>query len=92
MSPKSTHDSGRPFTPIKLKLRKPVPSDIEVAQESDLKPISLIAEELGLLPEELEFYGPYKAKIKLEALDRLKNVPNGRYIDVTAITPTPPRR
>ena len=89
MSPKSTHDSGRPFTPIKLKLRKPVPSDIEVAQESDLKPISLIAEELGLLPEELEFYGPYKAKIKLEALDRLKNVPNGRYIDVTAITPTP---
>ena len=40
-------------------------------------------------PEELEFYGPFKAKIKLEILERLKDAPNGKYIDVTAITPTP---
>lgn len=79
----------RTFTSIPLKLRRPVPSDIEIAQESDIKPISVVAEELGILPEELELYGPYKAKVKLEILDRLKNVPDGKYIDVTAITPTP---
>jgi formyltetrahydrofolate synthetase len=79
----------RPFTPIALKLRRPVPSDIEIAQESDIKPISQVAEELGILPEELELYGPYKAKVKLEILERLKDVPDGKYIDVTAITPTP---
>ena len=84
-----TEVSRRPFTPIKLKLKSPVPSDIEIAQDSDLKPITQIAEELGLLPEELELYGPYKAKVKLEVLERLKDVPNGKYIDVTAITPTP---
>ncbi len=79
----------RPFQATKLKLRKPVPSDIDIAQESDLKPISQITEELGLLPDEVEFYGPYKAKVKLEVLDRLKDVPAGKYVDVTAITPTP---
>ncbi|MCE1254500.1 MAG: formate--tetrahydrofolate ligase [Anaerolineae bacterium] len=80
---------ARPFTPITLKRVSPVPSDIEIAQASELKPINQVAEELGLLPEEIEFYGPYKAKVKLEVLDRLKNVPDGKYIDVTAITPTP---
>jgi len=77
------------FTPIRLKLIKPVPSDIEIAQDSDLKPISLIAEELGLNPDEIEFYGPVKAKVKLGVLDRLKDKPDGVYVDVTAITPTP---
>jgi methylenetetrahydrofolate dehydrogenase (NADP+) / methenyltetrahydrofolate cyclohydrolase / formyltetrahydrofolate synthetase len=77
------------FSPIPLKLKTPVPSDIEIAQDSDLKPISLIAEELGLLPDEIEFYGPVKAKVKLEVLERLKNKPDGIYVDVTAITPTP---
>jgi methylenetetrahydrofolate dehydrogenase (NADP+)/methenyltetrahydrofolate cyclohydrolase/formyltetrahydrofolate synthetase len=79
----------REFTPIKLNLRTPVPSDIEIAQEVELKPIAQVAEELGLLPDEIEFYGPYKAKVKLEVLDRLKDQPDGIYIDVTAITPTP---
>jgi methylenetetrahydrofolate dehydrogenase (NADP+) / methenyltetrahydrofolate cyclohydrolase / formyltetrahydrofolate synthetase len=77
------------FTPTKLKLVRPVPSDIDIAQASDIKPISQVAEEAGILPEELEFYGPYKAKVKLEILKRLKDRPNGKYIDVTAITPTP---
>jgi len=45
-----------------------------------------VAEEAGILPEELEFYGPYKAKVKLEVLKRLQDRPNGKYIDVTAIT------
>lgn len=79
----------RKFTPTKLNLRTPVPSDIEIAQEAELKPIAQIAEELGLLPDEIEFYGPYKAKVKLEVLDRLRDVSDGMYVDVTAITPTP---
>ncbi len=79
----------KPFTPTKLNRVVPVPADIDIAQSGTLKPISMVAEELGVLPEELELYGPYKAKVKLEILDRLKDVPDGKYIDVTAITPTP---
>jgi methylenetetrahydrofolate dehydrogenase (NADP+)/methenyltetrahydrofolate cyclohydrolase/formyltetrahydrofolate synthetase len=77
------------FIPIKLKLLHPVPSDIDIAQASDIKPISQVADEVGILPSELEFYGPFKAKVKLEILDRLKDIHNGKYVDVTAITPTP---
>jgi formyltetrahydrofolate synthetase len=77
------------FTPTKLKLVRPVPSDIDIAQASDTKPITQIADELGIREDELELYGPYKAKVKLEILERLKDRPNGKYVDVTAITPTP---
>ena len=77
------------FIPTKLKLRKPIPSDIEIAQEAEIEPISRVAVAAGILPNELEFYGPYKAKIRLEILDRLDDLPNGKYVDVTAITPTP---
>ena len=77
------------FKPIRLNQKNPVPSDIEIAQSAELKPISKIAEELGLFTDELEQYGPYKAKVKLEVLKRLKDKPDGKYIDVTAITPTP---
>jgi methylenetetrahydrofolate dehydrogenase (NADP+)/methenyltetrahydrofolate cyclohydrolase/formyltetrahydrofolate synthetase len=79
----------RPFRPTPLKRVNPVPSDIEIAQAAELKPVKVVAEELGLLPEELELHGDYKAKVKLEVLERLKDVPDGKYIDVTAITPTP---
>jgi formyltetrahydrofolate synthetase len=89
MSSSHSQSSIRSFTPIQLKRRTPVPSDIDIAQESDIKPIQQVAEELGLLPDEIEFYGPYKAKVRLEVLDRLKDTPDGKYIDVTAITPTP---
>ena len=77
------------FKATKLKLVRPVPSDIDIAQASKIKPITQIAAELGIRENELELYGPYKAKVKLEILERLKNRPNGKYIDVTAITPTP---
>ena len=77
------------FTPTPLNLRTPVPSDIDIAQEATLKPISLIAEEVGIQEDELILYGPHKAKVSLSLLERLKNRPNGKYIDVTAITPTP---
>ncbi|MBE0683769.1 MAG: formate--tetrahydrofolate ligase [Anaerolineales bacterium] len=77
------------FQPTKLKLVRPVPSDIDIAQAGKLKPILQIASELGIKESELELFGPYKAKIKLEILERLARRPNGKYIDVTAITPTP---
>src|SRR5919106_2784831 len=77
------------FVPTKLKLLRPVPSDIEIAQAGKLKPILQIASELGIRENELELYGPYKAKVKLEILNRLAKRQNGKYIDVTAITPTP---
>ncbi len=89
MCASTTFPGLRRFTPTKIKRRVPVPSDIEIAQEAELKPITQIAEEVGLLPSELELYGSYKAKVKLEVLERLKDVPDGVYIDVTAITPTP---
>jgi formyltetrahydrofolate synthetase len=78
-----------PYKPIKLKLLRPVPSDIEIAQAVTPKPVALIAEEVGLKTSELVFHGDKKAKVRLEALDRLKGRKNGKYIDVTAITPTP---
>ena len=79
----------RRFTPTKVDRKFPVPSDIEIAQAVDLKKVQVIAEEVGLLPEELELHGDFKAKVRLSVLDRLKDVPDGKYIDVTAITPTP---
>ena len=77
------------ITPTPLKLLDPVPSDIDIAQAATLKPIAQVAEEIGLLPEELELYGTHKAKVQLAVRDRLADRPNGKYIDVTAITPTP---
>jgi methylenetetrahydrofolate dehydrogenase (NADP+)/methenyltetrahydrofolate cyclohydrolase/formyltetrahydrofolate synthetase len=79
----------RPFQATPLKLRRPVPGDIDIAQEASLKRILRVAEECGIRPDEIEFYGPYKAKIKLEILERLKDRPDGKYVDVTAVTPTP---
>jgi formyltetrahydrofolate synthetase len=70
-------------------LRIPVPSDIDIAQAATPLPISQIAAEAGILPDELELYGKSKAKVHLSVRDRLKNAPNGKYIVVTAITPTP---
>jgi formyltetrahydrofolate synthetase len=66
-----------------------VPSDIEIAQAATPLPIDQIAAEAGILPDELELYGKTKAKVHLSLRDRLKNSPNGKYIVVTAITPTP---
>ena len=70
-------------------LVRPVPSDIEIAQSYEPVPIVKIAKQLGLLPDELEAFGTAKAKVRLTVLDRLRDLPNGFYVDVTAITPTP---
>ena len=63
--------------------------DLEIARGVSLKPIEEIAAAFGLLPDELEPYGRHKAKIGLHALARLKDRPDGRYICVTGINPTP---
>jgi formate--tetrahydrofolate ligase len=65
-------------------------SDLAIAQQAKLSHIHLIAEQMGLTPDDLDLYGsPYVAKLRLDVLDRLKDRPNAKYIDVTAITPTP---
>jgi formate--tetrahydrofolate ligase len=68
---------------------KKIPSDLEIAQASELKPIIEIARHIGIREDELELYGEHKAKISLSILERLRNKTLGKYIDVTAITPTP---
>ena len=64
-------------------------SDLEIAQAASLKPIKEIAESVGLSEDNLEYYGRYKAKVNLDVLEKLKDRPQAKYIDVTAITPTP---
>ncbi len=68
---------------------KKVPSDLEIAQAAKLKPIMEIAKSIGLKEDELDLYGKWKAKVSLDVLKRLKDNPKTKYIDVTAITPTP---
>lgn len=66
-----------------------VPSDLEIAQKASIKPVGEIASRLDIREEELEPYGKYAAKIDLSLLQRLKDKPDGKFITVTAITPTP---
>jgi formyltetrahydrofolate synthetase len=72
-----------------MKRLNPVPSDLDVAQAAELKPILDIAASLGLSPDDLELFGKYKAKVHLDVLQKFADRPQGKYIDVTAITPTP---
>jgi formate--tetrahydrofolate ligase len=65
-----------------------MPSSLEIAQEAELRPIAEIAEDVNLEPDEYDLYGNYKAKVGLDVLERLKDVPDGKLICVTAITPT----
>ena len=66
-----------------------IPSDIEISRAAKPLPITEVARKAGIQPAELEPYGDVKAKVKLSLLERLAGAPNGKYIDVTAITPTP---
>ncbi|MEE9202331.1 MAG: formate--tetrahydrofolate ligase, partial [Dehalococcoidia bacterium] len=73
-----------------VKIRRPVPSDLEIAQEAELLPITEVAQKAGIQDSELEPYGRYMAKVDYATLlERLKGRPNGKLICVTAITPTP---
>ena len=74
---------------MSVKIVRPVPSDIDVAQAAELRPVVKIATDLGLGEDDLDAFGKYKAKIHLDVLERIKDRPQGRYVDVTAVTPTP---
>ena len=64
-------------------------SDLDIAQAATMKPVLQIAEGVGIREEEMDYFGRWKAKIHLDILQRLNDRPDGKYIDVTAITPTP---
>lgn len=64
-------------------------SDIEIAQETQMRPIIDVAASLGLQDDDIELYGKYKAKVALPVWERLKDRPSGKLVLVTAITPTP---
>ena len=64
-------------------------SSLEIAQDATLRPIADVAADAGIEPDELELYGNYKAKVDLSILERLSDRPDGKIVNVTAITPTP---
>ncbi len=64
-------------------------SDIEIAQAAEMKPIMEIAGDIGLKEDDLELYGKYKAKVKLDVFEKMENEEDGKLVLVTAITPTP---
>lgn len=64
-------------------------TDVEIAQEAQMQHIREIAAKLGLTEDDIELYGKYKAKISLDAWNKVKNGPDGKLVLVTAINPTP---
>jgi hypothetical protein len=77
------------MTYLPLNIESPVPSDLDIAKKQIQKDIKQLANEIHLHNNELELYGTKKAKVKLNVLERLKNAPNGKYVVVSGITPTP---
>jgi len=86
-SPAQTQDGGK----RKLEFKTPVPSDLEIAQSVEARPIYEVARDLGLeWSRDLDLYGRNKAKVHLDVLDRVpKEQKDGNYVVVTGITPTP---
>ncbi|XP_041279839.1 monofunctional C1-tetrahydrofolate synthase, mitochondrial isoform X1 [Onychostruthus taczanowskii] len=74
---------------LKLQPLSPVPSDIEISRAQSPKAVDVLAKEIGLLTDEIEIYGQTKAKVRLSLLERLKDQPDGKYVLVAGITPTP---
>ncbi|XP_077669336.1 monofunctional C1-tetrahydrofolate synthase, mitochondrial isoform X4 [Eretmochelys imbricata] len=74
---------------LKLQPLSPVPSDIEISRGQSPKAVDVLAKEIGLLADEIEIYGQTKAKVRLSLLERLKDQPDGKYVLVAGITPTP---
>ncbi len=72
-----------------IKETRHVPSDIDIVQAHEMKPVKEIMEMIGLTEDDVDYYGKYKAKVHLDVLEKLADRPQGKYIDVTAITPTP---
>jgi len=74
---------NRKVKPLPLIMLEKVPSDIEIAMAQTPKPVAELATEVGVLPNELESYGKYKAKIDLSILDRLAHRKDGKYVIVS---------
>ncbi|XP_074846492.1 monofunctional C1-tetrahydrofolate synthase, mitochondrial isoform X2 [Carettochelys insculpta] len=74
---------------LKLQPLSPVPSDIEISRGQSPKAVDVLAKEIGLLADEIEIYGQTKAKVRLSLLERLKDQPDGKYVLVAGMTPTP---
>lgn len=72
-----------------LELKTPVPSDIEIAQSVEPEHIREVAARAGINEDEIDFFGKHKAKVSLKVLERLHDQPNGKYVVVTGINPTP---
>lgn len=64
-------------------------TDIQIAQEAKMLPITEVAEKIGIMADDLELYGKYKAKLSYELMEKVKNQPNGKLVLVTATNPTP---
>lgn len=65
-------------------------TDLQIAQSAKLRPVIEIAEQLGLGPDDIDLYGsPYIGKVRLDVIEKFKDRPNAKYIDISAITPTP---
>ncbi|KIM65259.1 hypothetical protein SCLCIDRAFT_1212413 [Scleroderma citrinum Foug A] len=79
----------RTVKPLPIHVLEKVPSDIDIAMAQTPKRITHLAQEIGLLPDEVESYGKYKAKIELSVLNRLAHRKDGKYIVISGITPTP---
>ncbi|KAJ6496682.1 formate--tetrahydrofolate ligase-domain-containing protein [Mycena vitilis] len=79
----------RKVKPLKLNILENVPSDIEIAMAQTPKRVAELGLEIGLLPDEIESYGKYKAKVELSVLERLAHRKDGKYIVIAGITPTP---
>jgi methylenetetrahydrofolate dehydrogenase (NADP+) / methenyltetrahydrofolate cyclohydrolase / formyltetrahydrofolate synthetase len=73
----------RKVNPLPLNILEKVPSDIEIAMAQTPKPITQLGREIGLLPDELESYGKYKAKVELSVLDRLSHRKDAKYIIIS---------
>ena len=75
---------------MSIERKSPVPSDIEIAQAAKIRPIVQVAENYGICDECIDHFGRYKAKVRLEFLKQNADAPKrAKYIDVTAISPTP---
>ena len=79
----------RPFATRRVQPLRPVPSDIDIVNAVEPLPVGDIADDAGVLPEELELHGDKKAKVSLKVLERLAARPDGNYVLVTGITPSP---
>ncbi|KAI4164159.1 MAG: hypothetical protein LQ342_002123 [Letrouitia transgressa] len=82
-------EKARHIQPLPLKVQSPVPADIAISRAQRPKPITQVANEVGIAPHELEPYGVSKAKVDLAVLQRLGHRRNGRYVLISGITPTP---